>query len=120
MSVYAALEGQLLLKETIDFIQRDLEYLYKQLDELSGQHDLVNKRFEEIPFDDNSEHQILSNMMDETSFSLFELRCRIEQLAESIQSTLNLNPETERKDFFENILDSCDRLSAITHDLAAE
>ncbi len=120
LAVSATMNDQLVLKESVDFIQSDLEYLYKQLDELSNQHDLLSKQIEEKPFDDNNEHKILSEMMDESSVSLFELRCRIEKLGESIQSMLNLNPETERSELFNNILDSCDRLSSITNDLATE
>jgi hypothetical protein len=118
--VCAGMDNRLMLKETVDFIQSDLEYLYTQLDELSGQHDLVSKQLEEMPFDDIGEHEMLSKMIEEASLSLFELRCRIEHLAENIQSALNLNPETEQNEIFETILDSCNRLSHITNDLAAE
>jgi hypothetical protein len=120
LAVSATMNDQLVLKESVDFIQSDLEYLYTQLDELSGQHDLVSKELEEMSFDDIDEHEMLSKMIEEASLALFELRCRIEHLAENIQSALNLNPETEQNEIFETILNSCNRLSQITNDLAAE
>ena len=114
------MENRLRLQETEQFIQNDLEHLYKQLDELSGQHETVSKQLEQINFDSNNEHQTLLDMMEETSLSLFELRCRIEDLSKSVQSALGLNQETERKAIIENILDSCDQLNDITADLVAE
>jgi uncharacterized protein YydD (DUF2326 family) len=120
VAVRAAMDKQLMLKDTIAFIQSDLEYLYKQLDELSGQHDSVSKQLEEMSSDDIDEHEMLSKMMEEASLSLFELRCRIEDLAESIRSALNLSPETQRNEIFETILDSCNRLNHITNNLTAE
>ena len=114
------MDKRLLLKDTITFIQSDLEYLYKQLDQLSDQHDSVSKQLEEMPSENNDEREILSKMMEEASLSLFELRCRIEDLAESIQSALHLSPETQRDKIFETILDSCNQLDHITNDLSSE
>ena len=114
------MEGRVKLQEAAHFIQRDLEYLYKQIDALGDQHDAIIKRFEEKHFPDNQEHQLLLSMMGEIDVLLFELRLRIEDLATSIRSTLDLNHETERKAILENILDTCDQLNTINDDLVAE
>lgn len=114
------MENRLKLQDAEYFIQNDLEHLYKQLDELSDQHEKISKQLEEMRLDDNKEHKTLTNMMEETSISLFELRCRIEELSESIRSALALNQEIERKTIIQNILDSCDRLNDLTNVLVAE
>lgn len=111
---------QLQLQQAVHFIQGDLEYLYKQIDALANQHDEITARFEQVNFPDDEEHQVLLGMMGDTSVILFKLRLRIEELAASIRSTLDLNHETQRKAIIENILDTCDQLNIIVDDLIAQ
>ena len=114
------IEERLSLEELGDFIQRDLEYLYEQLNALSDQHDLTNTKLEEIIFDNSNEQEILWDMMEDTGLSLCEFRSRIKDISEGIRSTLALDKKTKRNEIFENILDSCDRLDYIMNNLTSE
>jgi len=118
--VGAILDNQLMPDEAVRFIRRDLENLYKHVHELGDQHDLVSKQLEEMSFDDNSEHLMLSNMMEKAGFSLFQLRSLIERLGASMEPVLDYYSKTEQNENFQDILDSCEQLNHITNDLVAE
>ncbi len=101
-------------------MRRDLENLYKHVHQLGDQHDAVTKGLEEMLFDNNSEYVMLSNMMEQASLSLFQLRFRIEHLAASIESALDFHSETKRNEILENIVVACEQLCDITNDLDGE
>jgi hypothetical protein len=117
--VNATLEYRLTPNEAVCFIRRDLENLFKRVDELGDQHELVSKRLGEMSFDDNSKYMIVSDMMGKAGLSLFQLWFRIERLAASIESMIELYSETKRYEIVEEIIDSCEQLSCTTNDLCS-